>query len=273
MKQYTLEHPVSIKGIGLHSGMEANLTINPAPANSGITFQRIDLEGKPQEKAIYSNIKDTRNSSSMSLVSTVEHLMSALYMTGIDNALIEIDGPEIPIMDGSAKPFLGAFKDLNLIPQDVNRKILKIKENVSFADNKGNLITLEPAEKLEINFEINFPSPIVGNQKFSGDISEEILSCRTFVEKQQVDYLQSIGLIKGGSLENAVVLDGNTLLNKEGWRCENECVKHKVLDAIGDLYLSGYHIIGKLTANKTGHFHTNELLKLLFSNPNNYEVM
>ncbi len=273
MQQTTVEQNVTIKGIGLHSGASTTLTITPAPANSGIVFKRTDLKDKPTQKALYSNIKDTRNSSTMSLVSTIEHLMAALYIKGIDNAIIEIDGPETPIMDGSAKPFLDALDKVNLTHQDALRKYLKIKEKIFFKDDKGNTVSLEPADKLKIDFEIDFPSPIVGKQCFSKDFTKETLAARTFVEKSQVDYLRSIGLIKGGSLENAVVLDGDNILNKEGFRFEDECVKHKVLDAIGDLYLSGYHIIGKLTAKKTGHYHINELLKILFLNSNNYEVL
>ena len=161
--------------------------------------------------------------------------------------------------------------------QNAPRKILKIMKEVIYKDNNGNTVSLSPANSLEIDFGIDFPSPIIGKQRFCAEITKEIFAsqiapCRTFCEKHQVDYLKSIGLIKGGSLENAVVLDGNTILNDGGFRIKNECVNHKVLDAIGDLYTSGYRIIGKLTADKTGHFHTNELLKKLFSDSSNYKI-
>lgn len=282
--QKTLEKSINIKGIGLHSGCEVNLKINPAPENSGIVFRRVDIEGCPEIKALYSDIVDTRNCSCLgdkagNLVSTIEHLMSALYIKGIDNALIEVDNQELPIMDGSAKVFYEVLKDLPLKEQSAPRRCLKIKKEVSFSDDKGNTVTLKPADKgLHIKFDIEFPSKIVGHQEFDAKIDEEIFAseiapCRTFCEKYQVDYLKSVGLIKGGSLENAVVLDGETILNEGGFRVKNECVNHKVLDAVGDLYTSGYPVIGRLEASKTGHFHTNELLKKVFAAADNYEIV
>ena len=281
--QQTVKQPLTIEGIGLHSGCKAIMTIHPAPENFGIVFKRVDLEGQPELKGLYSQIVDTRNCSCLgdkngNVVSTIEHLMGALYMKGIDNALIEINNPEIPIMDGSAKVFADIFKDVELVAQNAPRRYLKVKKEVVFADDKGNTISLSPSDKLHIHFAIDFPSKIVGHQEFDADIEaqvfeKEIAPCRTFCEKYQVDYLQSIGLIKGGSLENAVVLDGETILNKGGFRVQNECVNHKVLDAIGDLYTSGYRILGCLEASKTGHFHTNELLKKLFADKSNYEII
>lgn len=282
--QKTLEKSITIKGTGLHSGCEVTLTLNPAPENTGIVFKRTDLPLQPEIKALYSNIVDTRNCSCLgdgkgNLVSTIEHLMGALYIKGIDNALIEVNNQELPIMDGSAKVFYDILQDLPLREQKAPRRFLKILKEVCFTDDKGNSVTLKPAEKgLHIKFDIEFPSKIVGHQEFDRDISEdvfvsEIAPCRTFCEKYQVDYLKSIGLIKGGSLENAVVLDGETILNEGGFRVKNECVNHKVLDAIGDLYTSGHQVIGRLEASKTGHFHTNELLKKLFADQNNYEII
>ena len=283
-KQQTLAKPINLKGIGLHSGCEVNLTLNPAPENYGIVFKRVDLPNQPEFPAIYSGIVDTRNCSCLgdragNLVSTIEHLMASLAVKGIDNALIEVDNQELPIMDGSAKVFWDILKEVDLVEQSVSRKYLKVKKEVSYVDDKGNIILLKPTENnLHIEFEIEFPSKIVGHQFFDQDIAsdifeKEIAPCRTFCEKYQVDYLKSIGLIKGGSLENAVVLDGDTILNEGGFRVANECVNHKVLDAIGDLYTSGYHIIGHLTASKTGHFHTNELLKKLFADKDNYQLI
>ena len=282
--QQTLAKPVSMKGIGLHSGCEVNLKLNPAPENFGIVFQRVDLAAKPEIKALYSNIVDTRNCSCLgdkagNLVSTIEHLMAALAIAGIDNALIEVDNQELPIMDGSAKVFYDNLKNAELVSQSAPRKYLKVLREVSFADGKGNIVALKPAEKgLGIKFEIEFPSKIVGQQVFDAEINadvfeKEISPCRTFCEKYQVDYLKSVGLIKGGSVENAVVLDGETILNEGGFRVENECVNHKVLDAVGDLYTSGCQVIGRLEASKTGHFHTNELLKKLFADEANYQIV
>lgn len=280
MNQQTLKNKITVKGIGLHSGVSVNLNINPALENSGIVFRRVDLADTPDIPALYSNVTDTRNCTSLGKVSTIEHLMSALYMTGIDNALIEVDNLEIPIMDSSAKVFYDELKAASKIVQSAPRKFLRIKKEVRFEDEKGNFAELKPIadNTLKIDFEIDFPSPVVGNQRFNQTINkdifeQEISMCRTFCEKSQVDYLQSLGLIKGGSLENAVVLDGDSILNPEGFRCQNECVNHKVLDAIGDLYTSGYHILGELKASRTGHYHTNELLKKLFANPDNYEMV
>ena len=279
--QQTLNKKVEIKGIGLHSGCNSVIVIEPAPENYGIQFFRSDLNGEAI-RAIYSNVVDTRNctcigKSPQNIVSTIEHLMATLSVLGIDNAKISVNNPEIPILDGSAKVFMEILEKEKLVKQNASRKYLKVKKEVSFTDDKGNTITLLPSDKLHICFDIDFPSKIVGHQNFDKDINketfvEEIAPCRTFCEKYQVDYLQSIGLIKGGSLENAVVLDGETLLNPEGFRVKNECVNHKVLDAIGDLYTSGYHILAKVVANKTGHYHNNEILKQLFSSEDNYEI-
>lgn len=283
MQQKTLASNVAIKGIGLHSGCEVNLTIKPAAIDRGIVFKRVDLPGQPEIPALYNQVADTRNCTCLAdaaghKVSTVEHLMAALFMCGIDNATVEIDNQEMPIMDGSALPFLEALREAGTIVQQAERKELKVLRPVEFVDDQGNKITLQPAGELKINFMIEFPSKIVGHQEYHAPLTmanfeSQIAPCRTFCEKYQVDYLQSVGLIKGGSLDNAVVLDGETILNEGGFRVENECVNHKVIDAIGDMYTSGYHIQGEVTAEKTGHFHNNELLKKLFSNPHNYQIV
>lgn len=281
--QTTLSDNLFLSGIGLHSGCEVNLNILPAPADTGIVFRRVDLPNKPEIKALYTGVVNTQNCTCMgdkdgNLVSTVEHVMAALSVKGVDNAIIEVDNQELPIMDGSAKVFYDALKKMPLKELDTPRKMLKVKKEISFIDKNGNGVTLKPSEKFIINFEIEFPSKVVGHQKFSAEITpelfeKEISPCRTFCEKYQVDYLQSIGLAKGGSLDNAVVLDGETIMNPGGFRVKNECVNHKVLDAIGDLYTSGFHILGELIASKTGHFHNNELLKVLFSDQSNYELV
>ena len=165
-----------------------------------------------------------------------------------------------------------------MVEQNASRHYIKVIRSVDFIDDKGNKISIEPAKEFSVHFTIEFPSKIVGHQEFDGAISsdvfaKEIAPCRTFCEKYQIDYLRSIGLIKGGSLDNAVVLDGETILNPEGFKVPNECVNHKVLDAIGDMYTSGYQIIGRLTANKTGHYHNNQILKVLFADSSNYEII
>lgn len=281
--QKTLEHRVEISGIGLHSGVESKLVFSPAPADSGVVFVRSDLGEKDVFPALYKYVVDTRNCTCLGnenrqIVSTIEHIMAALYMVGIDNVRIEINNAEVPIMDGSAKVFYDILKDVPLREQTVKRKCLKIKREVEFVDDKGARIKLKPAEEFRVKFVIDFPSKIVGHQEFDGIITadlfdKEIAPARTFCEKYQVDYLRSIGLIKGGSLENAVVLDGENILNDGGFRVENECVKHKVLDCIGDMFTSGYRILAAVEAEKTGHFHNNEVLKKLFADEHNYEII
>ncbi len=281
--QYTVKNSVEIKGIGLHSGCESVLKIEPAAENTGIVFKRGDLNGEPPIRALYSNVADTRNctclgTSPQNIISTIEHLMATLYILGIDNAEISVNNPEIPILDGSAKVFYEILSKAELQPQNAPRQFLKVKKEIKFTDDKGASVTLLPAEDFSVHFDIDFPSKIVGKQSFDGKITKdkfaaEIAPCRTFCEKYQVDYLRSIGLIKGGSLENAVVLDGETILNPEGFRVPNECVNHKVLDTIGDLYTSGYYILAKVVANKSGHYHNNEVLKALFASSDNYEVL
>ncbi len=280
--QQTIAKEFQIKGIGLHSGCDSILTLKPAHENHGIVFKRVDLPEHPEVKAVYYNVVDTRNCTCLGfsggVVSTIEHLMAALSVCGIDNVLIEINNQEMPIMDGSAQPFLEALQAVGTQKQNAPRQVVKVLKKVSFVDDKGNTITLEPAEKFSVHFTIEFPSKIVGHQEFDAVITPDVFAakvapCRTFCEKYQVDYLKSVGLIKGGSLDNAVVLDGETILNEGGFRLENECVNHKVIDAIGDMFTAGYSIIGRLTASKTGHYHNNEILKKLFADKENYTIL
>lgn len=281
--QFTLTKSVEIKGIGLHSGCESVMNIEPAPENYGIRFQRSDLAEAQPVEALYSNVIDTRNctcigTTPQNIISTIEHIMAVFYTIGLDNALIKINNPEIPILDGSGKNFLDILQKVKLKELTAPRKYLKVKKEIRFADDKGASVTLLPADKFQVCFDIDFPSKVVGHQHFEKEITpavfaSEIAPCRTFCEKYQVDYLKSIGLIKGGSLENAVVLDGDKILNPDGFRVKNECVNHKVMDTIGDLYTSGYYIIAKVVANKSGHYHNNEVLKQLFSAKENYEVL
>lgn len=281
--QKTFSEIFEISGIGLHSGLPSKMTFYPAEANSGIVFIRADLPNKPELKALYSQVVDTRNCTCLGnenkeIVSTIEHIMAALYVLGVDNARIEVTNPETPIMDGSAKVFYEQLKKVPLKELPAKRKYLKVLQKVEFDDGKGAKVILEPSDKLHVHFMIDFPSKIVGHQEFDGEITEDIFAAkiapaRTFCEKYQVDYLRSIGLIKGGSLENAVVLDGEKILNEGGFRVENEAVNHKVLDCIGDMYTSGYRLLANVTAEKSGHFHNNEVLKKLFANTHNYQIV
>ncbi len=281
--QHTIAKEITFNGVGLHSGVDCTLTLKPAPANTGIVFRRVDVVNAEDIKAVYSNVVDTRNCTCLgdgkgNHVSTIEHLMAALAVMQIDNLIVEIDSPEMPIMDGSAAIFFAKLQRTGVVEQNASRAYLKVLKPIEFTDDKGNQITLIPAENFSVHFTIEFPSKIVGYQEFDGIISsdifvKEIAPCRTFCEKYQIDYLRSIGLIKGGSLDNAVVLDGENILNPEGFKVPNECVNHKVLDAIGDMYTSGYQIIGHLTANKTGHYHNNQILKVLFADSSNYKII
>ena len=281
--QKTLKTDVVIEGIGLHSGCKSVLTIKPAHIDSGIKFVRKDLSENNEFPALYKFVVDTRNCTCLGnfdkqIVSTIEHIMASLYAFGIDNAVIEVNNPEVPIMDGSADVFCKILSEAETVDLPAKRKFLKIKKSIKFDDGKGNFVMLEPAESLQVHFEIDFPSKIVGHQEFDKVITKDefvknIAPARTFCEKYQVDYLKSIGLIKGGSLDNAVVLDGDKILNDGGFRMDNECVVHKALDCIGDMYTSGYRLLAKVSAFHSGHFHNNGVLKLVFADENNYEIV
>ena len=283
MQQKTLSGEVEIIGVGLHSGYESRLIFKPAPADTGIVFVRTDLAENNRFPALYSQVVDTRNCTCLGncdkqVVSTIEHVMAVLYILEIDNVVIEVNNPEVPIMDGSAEIFYNTLKNAPLVTQNAPKKYLRVKKQVEFKDDKGNYIVLRPSDSLKIKFVIDFPSKIVGHQEFSGEINEEIFArniapARTFCEKYQIDYLRSIGLIKGGSLDNAVVLDGENILNVGGFRVANECVNHKTLDCIGDMYTSGYAPLVEIEAWHSGHYHNNEVLKKLFADSENYEVV
>jgi UDP-3-O-[3-hydroxymyristoyl] N-acetylglucosamine deacetylase len=284
LMQKTISKEINFTGVGLHSGKDVNVTILPAEENFGIRFVRTDLDSKLELKALYDNIVDTRNCSCLgdkngNIVSTVEHIMSAFHSFGISNAIVEIDGPEFPILDGSSLPIVEELKNTGTKTQEKNKKALKVLKKVSFEDGKGASAHIEPADaNLEINFEIDFPSKIIGKQNFTTKVNKDIFinevsSARTFCQKFEVDALREMGLIKGGSLDNAIVFDNENILNEDGLRFQDECVRHKTLDAIGDLYLSGYELIGKYTGIKSGHFHNVELLKKLFADDTNYEII
>ena len=280
--QHTIGRSVEFNGVGLHSGVPTKLIVEPASDNTGIIFIRSDIAGFAPLPANYSHVVDTRNCTCLgdnqgNIISTIEHLMAALAALHIDNAVVKVNAPEMPILDGGALMFYNELKKAGLKEQLSPRNILKVLKKVEFKDDKGNYAILEPADNYTIHFVIDFPSHVVGHQEFDGVINgdifvSQIAPCRTFCEKSQIDYLRSIGLIKGGSLDNAVVLDGDKILNPEGFRVKNECVNHKVLDAIGDMFTSGYPIKGKLTAYHTGHFHNNRILQTLFADNSNYKV-
>ncbi len=281
--QQTIAREITITGVGLHSGANSTIIFKPASENTGIIFKRTDIKNTDLIKGTYNNVVDTKNCTCLgdksgNIISTIEHLMAALAVLQIDNLQVEINSPEMPIMDGSATIFFTELEKAGIKKQNSLRRRIKVLKEVKFSDDKGNTISLSPDNDFSVHFTIEFPSKIVGHQEFDNIITKDIFAkeiapCRTFCEKYQIDYLRSIGLIKGGSLDNAVVLDGEKIMNPDGFKVPNECVNHKVLDAIGDMYTAGLPIIGRLKAAKTGHFHNNQILKLLFADETNYEII
>lgn len=283
LKQQTITEPIKTVGIGLHSGNRSNLFLKPAPINSGITFVRIDQEPQTQIPAKAEYVSDTRLASVLQIgdsrISTVEHLLSACAGLGIDNLLVEIDGEEIPIMDGSAASFLFLIQSAGLSTQNAPRQFIKIKKVIEVSDG-DKLARLEPHFGFKLDFTIDFNHPALDKtgQRCVIDFDEttyvkEIGRARTFGFAHEVEALREIGLARGGSLDNAIVLDEHRILNNEELRYEDEFVRHKILDAIGDLYLAGHAIIGAYVAEKSGHALNNLLLRKLFADPEAYEIV
>jgi UDP-3-O-[3-hydroxymyristoyl] N-acetylglucosamine deacetylase len=279
--QRTIKKDISCINTGLHSGRKVNMTIRPAGVNEGIVFIRKDLSNGHRIKADYNSVCDTTLATTIgsngSAVSTVEHLMSALFGMGVDNAIIEVDGPEIPIMDGSARPFVDLLKDVGTRTQGEYKKLLVVTKTTTVTDGEGHA-TLSPYAEYRISYRIGFKHPLIGEQSYDMIFSDEnyeneICAARTFGFLKDVEYLQAKGLALGGSLKNAIVLDDSRILNKEGLRCSCEFVKHKILDAIGDLSLLGMPIIGHFTAYKSGHRLNNMLLKELMSHKENWIIV
>lgn len=278
--QQTINGPIHCCGIGLHTGKTANLTLKPADPDSGIRFVRIDLPGRPVIQARNSQVVDTRLATSLGLngyrVYTVEHLLSALAGLGIDNVSIELDSPEVPIMDGSAAHFTALLEDVGYRPQENKKKFLRIKRPVTVRDG-DKYIHLFPNQELKISYTIEFDHPILQNQSYTlvvrnKSFLEEISRARTFGFLRDVETLKQNGFAKGGSLENAVVIDQSGILNQEGLRYEDEFVRHKILDLIGDLSLIGKPVLGHIIAYKSGHTLNRALTEKLLSNPENYEI-
>jgi UDP-3-O-[3-hydroxymyristoyl] N-acetylglucosamine deacetylase len=278
--QKTLKSTVTIQGIGLHSGSPANLTLHPAQPNSGIRFVRTDIDSKFEVVAHYQNVINTQMATTLGRgrvsVSTVEHLMAALAGLGIDNVLAEIDGPEIPIMDGSSAPFVDAILAVGVKTQRVQRPLIRVRERVAVRVNEKWAV-IEPSSRLEIESSIEWDHPSIGYQDFKyidgvTPITEYSMA-RTFGFLKDVEALKRMGLARGGSLENAVVLDHALVLNPDGLRYPNEFARHKVLDALGDFKLAGVSIQGAFKLHRSGHDLHKMILAELFSNPNHYEVI
>ena len=280
--QKTLMTPVSFNGIGLHSGKSSKITILPADENKGIVFKRIDLKNNNLIKANYKSVASAKLCTTLQnehsiKVSTVEHLMAALYIADIDNALIEIDNDEVPILDGSARMFLDVLKKTDLKIQLAKRKYLKILEKVELIDGKR-IISIEPNDSsFEVNFELNYKNKIISKQKnsvnFQNDNLKEVVEARTFCLFEDIEKIKKFGLAKGGSLDNAIVVDKHKILNTSGLRNPKEFVNHKILDLAGDFLLSGYRVFGRVNCYQGGHELTNLFLRKLVSQKKSYSII
>ena len=271
-----------LNGIGLHSGTRVSMKLMPAKEDNGIKFIRTDIKNKNEILAIWSNVSDTNLSTTISnqdsiKVSTIEHLMSALSGLHIDNLNIYIDAQEVPIMDGSSKPFVELIEKTGVKNQNKKRKVLKVKKDIEVVSENSS-VRLIPNNQFSIDFEIDFPSTVVSKQScqlqlINGNYKTDVASARTFGFEKDVENLRSSGLALGGSLENAVVVGEDKIINEEGLRFEDEFVRHKILDSIGDLYLAGSPIQAYFYGNKSGHSLNNQLLRKLFSDKSNFEYI
>ena len=282
LNQKTINNPVKFTGIGLHSGQIVNISINPSEPNTGIIFKRVDLKNNNLIFPSFANVTNTSLNTTISndfgaRVSTIEHLMGALFGLGIDNALIEIDNEEVPILDGSAKEFIEKLIISGLKQSEVPIKIIKIKKKISFNDGERS-ISIEPSKlSLDINFQLKYDNAVIGNQKNKVNVYEDdlndIFNSRTFCLYEDIEKIKKNGLAKGGSLDNAVVVKGSEILNKEKLRNSKEFVNHKILDCIGDLYTSGYRMVASINCSQGGHYLTNQLLKKVFKNKENFSII
>tara|TARA_Y100001949_G_scaffold176609_1_gene190818 strand:- start:110 stop:1030 length:921 start_codon:yes stop_codon:yes gene_type:complete len=281
LNQKTIKAPIEFEGITLHKGKLAKVKILPARPNTGIVFKRVDIKGDNLIEANFCNVSDatlctTLTNKSEVSVSTVEHLMAALYGKAVDNALIEINNDEVPIKDGSSKFFVEKIDNVGLEISDTPIKIIKILKKIDFNDGLKK-ISIEPSKtSLEIDFEIKFNNPIIGNQRNLINVYEtdltDIFNSRTFCLFEDVEKLRKMNLAKGGSLENAIVVKNDKILNDGGLRNKKEFVNHKILDCMGDLCLSGHKIVGKLTCSQGGHKLTNQMLRKVFSDNQNFSI-
>ena len=273
--QRTLMRPINCNGIALHSGHKVSMTLKPGLANTGIVFTRTDIADKDAViPATWDRVVDTRmctvlgNADGVTL-STVEHLMAALAGCGIDNAEIDIDGPEVPVMDGSAEPFVFLIECAGVVEQDAPRRVIRVLKTVSIQDGET-VATLSPATQMSLDVQIDFENKVISKQNLNvglvnGAFNKELSRARTFGFLHEVEQLRQAGLAKGGSLDNAIVLSGDGIMNEDGLRYDDEFVRHKILDAVGDLYLAGGAIIGAFSGSRVGHASNNALLRALFA--------
>ncbi len=282
LTQKTISKKISFTGIGIHSGNEVNLNLLPASPNTGIIFKRTDLKKNNLIYPNYLNVTDTTLCTTISndhgvKISTIEHLMGALYGIGVDNILIEIDSSEVPIMDGSAKKFVESIQSVGLKFSDQPIKIIKINNQVKIEDGEKYISINKSNVTADIEFEIKYKNKLINTQKNKVNIFEEnledIFNSRTFCLYEDIEKLKKLNLGKGGSLENAIVVKNNNILNQGGLRNKSEFVNHKILDCMGDLFLSGYKIIGSVKCSQGGHNLTNRLLRKIFNDKKNYSLI
>ncbi len=283
LNQRTINNPIKAVGVGLHSGKKMTMELLPAPVNSGITFIRSDLDPAIEIPALYDYVGDTTLSTNLFKdgykIGTIEHLLSAIAGLGIDNCVIKVNGPEVPIMDGSASPYVFLIQSAGLSEQDELKKFIKVKKEVR-VERDDTYAAIKPFDGFKVSFEINFKDPSINkhSQKSSIDFSstsfvKEICRARTFGAVKDLDLLQSKGLALGASVANAIAVGEDGILNKDGLRFDDEFVKHKMLDAIGDLYLLGHNLIGQFSGYKSGHSLNNELLRKILSSEDAWEVV
>ena len=282
LNQKTIKESIQFDGVGLHTGQLVNMKINPAEPNTGIIFKRTDLKNNNYIIPGIFNVSNANLCTTISnefgaKVSTIEHLMAALFGMGIDNTLIEIDSQEVPILDGSAKIFVEKIKSAGINTSNIPIKIIKIEKKISFKDGVKS-VSIEPTKiSLDIDFEIKYKNLLIGTQRNIVNVYEEdlteIYNSRTFCLYEDVEKLKKMNLVKGGSLENALVVKDDKILNEGGLRNKKEFVNHKILDCIGDLYLSGYKIIGKVICSQGGHKLTNQLLREVFQDKENFSIV
>ncbi|MGH1484781.1 MAG: UDP-3-O-acyl-N-acetylglucosamine deacetylase [Cellvibrionaceae bacterium] len=283
IRQRTLKNEIKATGVGLHTGEKVYLTLKPAPEDYGIVFRRVDLEPAVEIPAKAENVGETTLSTSLvsgdTKVSTVEHLLSAMAGLGIDNAIIELTAGEVPIMDGSAGPFVFLIQSAGIQEQSAPKKFIRIKKEVSVTDG-DKTASFKPFNGFKVSFSIDFDHPVFQDRSLAAEIDfsstsfvKEVSRARTFGFMHEIEYLRSKGLAKGGSMDNAIVVDEYRVLNEDGLRYEDEFVKHKMLDAIGDLYLLGNSLIGEFCAHKSGHALNNKSLRQLIAQPDAWEVV
>ena len=282
LNQKTIQSQISFDGIGLHSGKKVKINLLPSSPNSGIIFKRVDLSKNNTIVPSYNNVSDTTLCTTISneygvKVSTIEHLMGALYGIGIDNLIIEVNSQELPILDGSAKMFVEKILSTGIKSSSTPIKLIKINKKVTYTDGNKTISLDKSKVASEIDFEINYKNKVIGIQRnkvniFNDDL-KHIFDSRTFCLYEDIEKLKNAGFAQGGSLENAIVANDSEIINKEGLRNPKEFVNHKILDCMGDLYLSGYRIVGSLTTSQGGHSLTNKILKKLFADKSNFSVI